>query len=54
LSQTHPACNQVRAVATEEGGLDGNLPAEPADDFADNQVTPGADNAACDLPADLR
>jgi len=38
----------------KESGLDRNLPAEPADDFADIQVTPGADSAACDLPADLR
>jgi len=38
----------------KESRLDGNLPAEPADDFADNPVTPGANNTARDLTADLR
>jgi hypothetical protein len=35
----------------KESGLDGNLPAEPADGF---QVTPGANDTARDLTADLR
>jgi len=38
----------------KESGLDRNLPAEPADDLTDIPGHSCADNAARDLPADLR
>jgi hypothetical protein len=48
LSQTRTTHRQ------NESGPGGNCSTGPADNFADNQVTPGANNAARDLPADLR
>jgi len=48
LSQTRTMHRQ------KESGLDRNLPAEPADDLPDISDHSCANNAARDLPADLR